>query len=114
GVDAIANGELVGRDLSERAVLALLERWPDAAIVVGVIGRQGCLFGRGNPPLSARVLARMPRERIDVIAGVGKLIGLERGRLFVDTGDPSLDRRLEGVWQVRTGARDRMAIRVGG
>ncbi|WP_186156414.1 ATP-NAD kinase family protein [Burkholderia gladioli] len=113
GVDAIANGELVGRDLSERAVLALLERWPDAAIVVGVIGRQGCLFGRGNQPLSARVLARVSRKRIDVIAGVGKLIGLERGRLFVDTGDASLDRRLEGIWQVRTGARDRMAIRVG-
>ncbi len=112
GVDAIVNGDLAGRDLSERALLDLLARWPDAAIVVGVIGRQGCLFGRGNQPISARVLARVPRERIDVIASLAKLTSLADGRLFVDTGDAGCDRRLEGAWRIRTGAARSVVMRV--
>ncbi|WP_134043086.1 ATP-NAD kinase family protein [Paraburkholderia caballeronis] len=112
GVDVIANGALVAADASERTLLALLDRWPKAAVVIGVIGRQGCLFGRGNQPISARVLKRMPREQIHVIASLGKLLSLVDGRLFVDTGDSEVDRRLEGPLRIRTGAGRSAVMRV--
>jgi predicted polyphosphate/ATP-dependent NAD kinase len=112
GVDAIANGKLIAADASEATLLDLLDRWPAASIVVGVIGRQGCLFGRGNQPISARVLARVPRERIEVVASVRKLLSLMDGRLFVDTGDPAMDRMLEGPLRIRTGPGQSMVMRV--
>jgi predicted polyphosphate/ATP-dependent NAD kinase len=55
GVDAVQDGRLIGGDLGEPAILELLDRYP-ATIVAGVIGGQGFLFGRGNQPLSARVI----------------------------------------------------------
>jgi predicted polyphosphate/ATP-dependent NAD kinase len=112
GVDAIANGRLIAADASEAMLLSLLGRWPSAAIVVGVIGRQGCLFGRGNQPISARVLARVPRRRIEAVASVHKLLSLVDGRLFVDTGDANMDHALAGPLRIRTGANRSMVMRV--
>ena len=112
GVDAIVNGSIVVADASEATLLSLLDRWPSAAIVVGVIGRQGCLFGRGNQPISARVLARVPRQRIEAVASVHKLLSLVDGRLFVDTGDTHRDRTLAGPLRIRTGANRSMVMRV--
>jgi predicted polyphosphate/ATP-dependent NAD kinase len=99
GVDAIVNGRLIAADASEATLLGLLDMWPSAAIVVGVIGRQGCLFGRGNQPISARVLARVPRQRIEAVASV-------------DTGDANMNRALAGPLRVRTGANRSMVMRV--
>jgi len=112
GVDAIVNGRIVAADASEATLLTLLDRWPSASIVMGVIGRQGCLFGRGNQPISARVLARVPRQRIETVASVHKLLSLVDGRLFVDTGDADMDRALAGPLRIRTGANRSMVMRL--
>jgi predicted polyphosphate/ATP-dependent NAD kinase len=112
GVDAIANGRVIAADASEATLLDLLDKWTSAAIVVGVIGRQGCLFGRGNQPISARVLARVPRNRIEAVASVTKLLSLVDGRLFVDTGNADTDRALAGPLRIRTGANRSMVMRV--
>jgi predicted polyphosphate/ATP-dependent NAD kinase len=112
GVDAIVNGSIVAADASEATLLSLLDRWSSAVIVVGVIGRQGCLFGRGNQPISARVLGRVPRQRIEALASVHKLLSLVDGRLFVDTGDADMDRALAGPLRIRTGANRSMVMRV--
>lgn len=112
GVDAIVNGSIVAADASEVTLLSLLDRWPSAVIVVGVIGRQGCLFGRGIQPIGARVLARVPRQRIEAIARVHKLLSLVDARLFVDTGDADMDRALAGPLRIRTGTNRSMVMRV--
>jgi len=112
GVDAIVNGNVVAADASEATLLKLLDKWPSASIVVGVIGRQGCLFGRGNQPISAPVLARVARQRIEVVASVHKLLSLVDGRLFVDTGDADMDRALAGPLRIRTGANRSMVMRL--
>lgn len=112
GVDAFANGAIVAADASESTLFGLLDKWPHAVIAVGVIGRQGCLFGRGNQPISARVLARVPRERIEVVASVRKLLSLVDGRLFVDTGDDAINRSLAGPLRISTGANRSMVMRV--
>lgn len=112
GVDAIVNGSVVAADVSEASLLKLLDEWPSASIAVGVIGRQGCLFGRGNQPISARVLSGVARQRIEVVASVHKLLSLVDGRLFVDTGDANTDRALAGPLRIRTGANRSMVMRL--
>ena len=58
GVDVVRDGRLVARDLGEAELLELLADEP-ATLVVGVVGGQGSLFGRGNQQLSPAVLRRV-------------------------------------------------------
>lgn len=95
GVDAVRGRRLVGQDLCEADILSLLDEGP-ASVVVGIVGGQGFLFGRGNQPLGARVLARVGRDAIIIVAGLEKLTALEPPRLLIDTGDAELDRLLSG------------------
>ena len=73
-------------------------------IVLGVTGRQGFLLGRGNQGIAPPLVARAGREGLVVLASEAKLAGLAQPRLWIDTGDPALDRALEGFVRVRTGA----------
>jgi predicted polyphosphate/ATP-dependent NAD kinase len=101
GVDAVLDGALLGRDLTETEILRLIEGRA-ARIVVGVVGGQGFLFGRGNQQISAAVIRRVGPDRITIIAGADKIIALEAGALFVDTGDAQLDAMLSGYRRVQT------------
>ncbi|WP_413989580.1 ATP-NAD kinase family protein [Labrys okinawensis] len=111
GVDLVLDGELVASDVSEATILRHLEGRP-AIIHVGVIGGTGCLFGRGNHPISPAVLQHVGRENIRVLATQSKLSSLERRELFVDTGNAELDRSLGGYIRVRTAPRVEMLLRV--
>ncbi|MBT9247939.1 ATP-NAD kinase family protein (plasmid) [Gemmobacter fulvus] len=102
GVDAVVDGKLVGQDLDERGILDLMqgrETW----LVVGVLGGQGSLFGRGNQQISAEVIRRVGRQRIIVMASVQKLIALGNQPLSVDTGDDAVDTMLTGHLRIQTG-----------
>ena len=99
GIDAVRAGRLLGADLGERELLELLGEEP-ATLVVGVVGGQGALFGRGNQQLSPVVLRRIGFDNIEVIAGLRKLLALDPPWLRVDTGDPELDAELEGYRRV--------------
>jgi predicted polyphosphate/ATP-dependent NAD kinase len=103
GVDAVRDGDVVGVDLDEEGILALLDGAHDALLLSGVVGGQGSLFGRGNQQLSARVLRRLGRGRIQVVAAADKLLHLSPPRLRVDTGDDALDAELCGYVQVHVG-----------
>ncbi len=110
GVDAVRDGRLVGTDLSERAILALLDG--PARIVVGVTGGQGFLFGRGNQQLGPKVLRRVGRENVLAVASAAKLLALAPRRLLVETGDPAVDAMLAGWLRVRTGPDQTVLMRV--
>jgi predicted polyphosphate/ATP-dependent NAD kinase len=99
GVDALRAGRLVGSDLGERELLGLLDGEP-ATLIVGVVGGQGALLGRGNQQLSPAVIRRIGVENIEVIAGLRKLLALDPPWLRVDTGDPELDGTLAGYRRV--------------
>ena len=109
GVDLVRDRRLVGKDVSEREILATLGEGP-AKIVVTPIGGQGYIFGRGNQQVSPEVIRRVGRENIVVVATEGKLIALHNTPLLVDTGDPDVDRLLTGYVHVITGYR-RQAVR---
>lgn len=88
GVHAVLDGTLVGEDLSEREILELLGRHPNSELVVGVIGGQGYLFGRGNQQLSAAVIDRIGWEKIFILASNAKLLELMPVQLHVDFTEP--------------------------
>ena len=110
GVDAIADKQLIGRDLNERSILELLDRYAQAVIVVTPLGGNGFIFGRGNTQFTPRVLRRVGRDNIVVVANREKL--LKFSSLHVDTGDPELDEVLAGYMDVVVGRDYRKVMRV--
>jgi predicted polyphosphate/ATP-dependent NAD kinase len=100
GVDVVCDGELLVRDASERDLLDVTRDRP-ATIVVGIIGGQGSLFGRGNQQISAEVIRRAGPDSIVIVAGLDKLQALDPCCLHVDTGDRDVDRLLAGYRRVR-------------
>jgi predicted polyphosphate/ATP-dependent NAD kinase len=103
GVDAVRNGEVVARDADERTLLALLDRYPQAKIVVSPIGAQGFVLGRGNQQISPGVLRKAGLRNLIVVATPGKLAGTPL--LYVDSGDPALDREVGDSLLVVSGYR---------
>lgn len=89
GIDAVVGGKLVAKDLDEKGILALLDRHPQATLVVSPIGAQGFVLGRGNLQVSPEVIRRIGVRNILPVATPGKLAATPV--LRVDTGDPALD-----------------------
>jgi predicted polyphosphate/ATP-dependent NAD kinase len=89
GIDAVANGKIVGKDLDERRILDLLDHYPDRKLLLSPIGAQGFLLGRGNQPLSPAVIRRIGADNFLVISTPAKLTRTPFLRL--DTGDAALD-----------------------
>ncbi len=112
GVDALRDGLLVGRDVSEREALALAGDGP-VGIVVGVTGGQGFVFGRGNQPIGPALIRRAGRAGLVILADQAKLAALPEPRLIVDSGEPDLDAALAGHVRVRTGPGRAMLMRMG-
>jgi predicted polyphosphate/ATP-dependent NAD kinase len=90
GIDAVYQKQLVGKDVNEEQILALLKKYPKAKILLSPIGAQGFILGRGNLQLSPAVIKKIGIENIIVVATPSKL--MHTPILRVDTGDKKLDR----------------------
>ena len=111
GTDLVRSRQLVARDANERTILdRASER--RLKIIVGVIGGQGYVFGRGNQELSPAVIRHAGRDAITILASEQKLLALEDKRLLVDTGDRALDQELAGYWRVVVGPQEDMVMKV--
>ena len=98
GIDAVVDGAQVGKDLEERGILQLLDRWPSARVVVSPIGAQGFFLGRGNLQLSPEVVRRVGVDNFWVVSTPAKL---ERTPVLrVDTGDEELNAQFTGLGRV--------------
>ena len=111
GVDAIRNGKVVGTDLSMLGIEKIC-RNRRVCIILGVVGGQGFLLGRGNQQIPPSVLGSAGRDGLVVVSSEIKLARLGNDRLLVDTGNPQLDAELEGYIRVHTGARRRMVMKI--
>lgn len=114
GVDAVRDGKLVGKDLTEAQIKELLspvER-EKRALIITVIGGQGHIFGRGNQQLSPDVIRMIPKENIMIIATPAKMAQLFGKSLIADTGDSELDKELAGYMPVVTGHARKMMVKV--
>ncbi len=111
GVDAVCNHQLLASDVGEKTILQLCERYP-VKIVVSLIGGQGHVFGRGNQQFSAKVLRRVGRDNVLIIASHAKLRSLDGRPLRMDTGDAELDADWRGAVQVITGYEQRTLYQI--
>lgn len=112
GVDAVLDGELVAGDASEQQLLDLLARHSAATLVLGVVGGQGFLLGRGNQQLSPAVLRAVGPDNLEILASPAKVAALAAPVLHVDIDDADLAAGLVGHRRVRTGRARSTVLRV--
>lgn len=110
GVDLFANGEVVVIDAAERDILSYIEKYDRVKLVLSPVGRQGFILGRGNLQISPKVLRKISKEDLIVVATKCKL--RETPLLRVDTGDEELDEKFAGYIRVITGYREEHIVKV--
>ena len=110
GIDAVFNGKLVGKDLNEKGLLAILKKYNKSTIIVTPIGGNGFIFGRASKQFTPEVLKLIGKENIIVVATEDKISRLEC--LRVDTGDAETDNNLKGHIKVITGHKTETIIEV--
>ncbi|HSQ93130.1 MAG TPA: ATP-NAD kinase family protein [Methanoregula sp.] len=103
GVDLLKNGALVAADADEKTILEAAGREKDVRIILSPIGAQGFILGRGNQQISAGLVRRIGVKKIIVVATPHKL--RETPLLYIDSGDPALDREFGESVQVISGYR---------
>jgi predicted polyphosphate/ATP-dependent NAD kinase len=109
GIDLILDHKLLARDVNEPQILEAIEGKP-VGVILSPIGGQGFIFGRGNQQISPKIIRRVGKENLMVIATPEKLS--HTPVLNVDTGDSELDSELRGYVQVITGYRQRKMVKV--
>ncbi len=104
GVDLVMNRRIVARGVDEQTILSHLEGAAAARIIASPIGAQGFILGRGNQQISPAVVRRAGGAgRIIVVGTPAKLAATPV--LYVDTGDPALDREFGDSIAVVSGYR---------
>ncbi len=112
GVDLVYNNKVIMNDATEKDIMSALDVYGKAKIIVTVIGGQGYVFGRGNQQLSARVINRVGKENITIIAAKEKMLSLIGQSLYVDTGDEETNAYLCGYYKVVVGYEDHAMFKV--
>jgi predicted polyphosphate/ATP-dependent NAD kinase len=111
GVDVVKDRQLIAKDVNEKQLLSVIEG-EDVRLIVSVIGGQGFVFGRGNQQISPKIIRKIGRGNIIIVATPEKLASLRGHPLRVDTGDSGLDEELKGYYKVHTGYGRRTLYKV--
>ncbi|MHA1269591.1 MAG: ATP-NAD kinase family protein [Candidatus Helarchaeota archaeon] len=99
GVDVIYNKRLIAKDVNEKELLEIINDKP-AKIIVSPIGRQGIILGRGNLQISPKVIKKVGKKNLIIVATHYKISNLPNNYLVVDTRDSDLDSELRGYVRV--------------
>ena len=97
--------------LTKRPFSILAGRYPETRIILSPIGAQGFILGRGNQQISASVVRKVGLHNLIVVATPHKL--RETPFLYVDSGDPELDREFGQSVQVISGYRIAQRRKIG-
>lgn len=113
GVDVFCRNGCLVKDAREDQIFDAIQG-QNTCLVLGIIGGQGFLLGRGNQQLSGRVLRAVGTENLRIVASAAKLTALRSATIYVDTGDEDVDAMLAGYHRVITAPRRSMMCRVAG
>lgn len=111
GVDVRHSDGTVERDVTEERLYAIATFADTTVLVLGVVGGQGFLLGRGNQELSPRVLAAIGAEHVRIVATEDKVAALFPPVLLVDS-DEGASHPLLGYRRIQTGARQSTVMKV--
>jgi predicted polyphosphate/ATP-dependent NAD kinase len=90
GIDAVYQKKTIQKDLNEKDILTLINKYPKTKLILSPIGAQGFIIGRGNLQLSPRIIREIRIDNIIIVSTPSKLI--HTPMLRVDTGDKKLDK----------------------
>ncbi|MBT9502748.1 MAG: ATP-NAD kinase family protein [Burkholderiaceae bacterium] len=110
GVDVVADGKLWLRDATEAQLWELAQQHP--RLWLTAIGGQGHVLGRGNAPLSPRVLQALGRKALTVLITPRKLQALANTQLCVDCGSAAVDALFAGAVRALTGPREQAMLQL--
>ncbi|KAA9106591.1 ATP-NAD kinase family protein [Microbacterium rhizomatis] len=114
GVDVRHPDGSVETDVTEERLFAVVGAAEHPLLVLGVVGGQGFLLGRGNQQLSARVVSAIGAERVHILATEEKVGALFPPVLLIDIEPDEVrgTHPLLGYRRVRTGPRQSTVLRV--
>ncbi len=98
---------------SEQEILKYLDS-QQAKIIVTVIGGQGYIFCRGNQQISGKVIEKVGKENIRIIATKNKIVSLRGQPLLVDTGNDEVNAQFNDYMRVVTSYNEEMMYKVKG
>jgi predicted polyphosphate/ATP-dependent NAD kinase len=110
GIDALYNNQIIAEDVNEKRILGLIIKYKKVKIIVTPIGGQGFIFGRGNKQFTSKILKKIGKENIIIIATEEKVKVLKI--LRVDTGDLNVDKQLIGFTKVIIGYKEELVISI--
>lgn len=110
GVDVVVDGQLWLRDATEAQLWELAPQRP--RLWLTAIGGQGHVLGRGNAPLSPRVLQALGRAALTVLITPRKLQALASTQLRVDCGSAEVDAHYAGPVRALTGPREQAMLQL--
>ncbi len=112
GVDMVRDGRVVTAGASETDLLEALSGPKAPRLILGVIGGQGFVLGRGNLELTPAVLDRLDPAHFTLVASRDKLLALDPMGLHVDVGDEAPQPFFGGYVRVHTGPGQSMMLPV--
>jgi predicted polyphosphate/ATP-dependent NAD kinase len=112
GADALRSGPCLATDANSTTLEQLAREASKTMILLGVIGGQGFVLGRGNQQISPHLLRICGTDAIHIVSTREKLLALPRTELHVDTDDAAVNLALTGYRRVLTGPGEWMAMRI--
>lgn len=113
GIDIVKNKILIKKDATESDILNIINS-SKAKLVLTPTGNQGYLFGRGNQQISPKVIRKIGKNNIIVLATKDKLSQLSGQPLWVDTYDSKLNNELSGYIRITVGYKETAIYQIKG
>ena len=87
----------------------LLNLTGELNLILTPIGKQGFIIGRGNQEIGPELLKRIRKDKIILISTREKLNTIDCIR--IDSGDPEVDKKFQGVYKVVVGYNEFVAVK---